>query len=222
MPSLGDTKQQIKDIILSSPSMLTLTTDGWSAITTDPFVVVTCHFIDKDWEMHELALAFFYMPEAHTIDNLVKRTLDVFTEYGILGKVRALVSDNASNAHGSLEAISRVLAAQHNNPGVLAIRCLPHILHLVVLDGLAKISGAITKVRAMVTKIHKSNSLKLALKRFCEAREIRFRLPPTDCETRWSSTFNMLEVMNSMKQALSKSYFLVGPNNHNQPLNQYF
>lgn len=75
----------------------------------------------------------------------------MFGEYGIERKIAAIVSDNASGAVCASDMVAASLARDFQTP-VAGLRCLPHILNLVVkeaFDG-TNVKGPLAKLRAAV------------------------------------------------------------------------
>lgn len=71
---------------------IALTTDSWTALTTESYITITCHYI-VIWEIHSAVLQTKAMPERHTAENL-SAAMD---QWGLSGKITACVHDNASN-----------------------------------------------------------------------------------------------------------------------------
>ena len=46
--------------------MISLTSDFWSFVTTDGYICLTGHFIDKEWQLQKRILNFCYMPPPHS------------------------------------------------------------------------------------------------------------------------------------------------------------
>lgn len=70
--------------------------DTWTSINTDHFLIVTCHFINNNFEME------IYTPQSflEAIGISVAATeclINVFSNWNIQEKVGAVVTDNAAN-----------------------------------------------------------------------------------------------------------------------------
>jgi hypothetical protein len=64
-------RKEIMSIITAVKGDLTtvgFTTDMWTSCSGDPFMSLTCHFIDKDWELHRCAL--LPPPSSLQVDSL--------------------------------------------------------------------------------------------------------------------------------------------------------
>lgn len=77
---------------------ISLTTDGWSSISQDPYMSLTAHYINQDWELVTRCLKTEYHPESHTAENVADFIKDSLGEYGLrYGNVVTVTTDNAAN-----------------------------------------------------------------------------------------------------------------------------
>ena len=66
----------IKNISLNK-SLFNFTTDGWSSIRVDPYIALTCHFIDNNWKVKSFLLDFKDFPHPHDAYNISETLLEV-------------------------------------------------------------------------------------------------------------------------------------------------
>ncbi|KAL5705096.1 hypothetical protein ACHQM5_023441 [Ranunculus cassubicifolius] len=92
------------------------------------------------------------------------------------------------------------------NEGVLFhIRCVAHILNIIVQDGLESIEEALIKIRNTVRIIRKSQVKYKIFRESVRQSNIKCeRKLPKDCPTRWNSTFKMLEVVLIYEKAFAR------------------
>jgi len=109
---------------LSQAEFVTLTTDGWTSITTDGYIAVTAHFINDAWEMKSCLLECCKYSERHTAENLKDELKRVVADWGLTGKVCAIVTDNAANVTSAV----RLTGWRH-------LPCFAHTLNLIVQAG---------------------------------------------------------------------------------------
>lgn len=197
---LANVKADIADVLKEAASRICCTTDGWTSISMESYIVVTAHFLTHDWKMQGLVIAFDGMEESHTGENLAKRFVEVAEETGIKDKISSIVSDNAANAILGITLAAEQLSRAGNT--VIPLRCLTHVINLVAKEGFEKLKGPMAKLKSMVTKLRLSNDLLSHLKKFCAANGEKYHKPQTDTLTRWNSTLAMLDSMLSMKKSL--------------------
>ena len=147
------------------------------------FLGVTIHFINNSWEIKSRVLACDHFEERHTALNIATAYEDLVDRYGIRGKVKKVVADNASSM---IKAFDVCLPGLYDNKerdsdeadvieeeldmelGVLQylperMSCFAHTQQLCVKDGLThpKVKNsfpatAIQKVSAIVSSVRKS------------------------------------------------------------------
>ncbi|XVF50351.1 hypothetical protein PTKIN_Ptkin04bG0090300 [Pterospermum kingtungense] len=55
-------KDKLKLLLKETHGKICLTSDLWTSITTNGFICLTAHFVDKDWKLQKRILNFSYMP----------------------------------------------------------------------------------------------------------------------------------------------------------------
>jgi hypothetical protein len=78
-----------------------------------------------------------------------------------------------------------------------------HVLNLAVNKGLSVISESVRKVRSLMSYIKNSQPVRDSLKSLCKVKGINYLAPELDVNTRWNSTFYMLEKWKRMEPALN-------------------
>ncbi len=81
---------------LASVGKIALTTHSWTALTTESYIMITCHYI-VDWEIHSAVLQTKAMLEQHTAENLANTLSTAMDQWGLSRKITVCVHDNASN-----------------------------------------------------------------------------------------------------------------------------
>ncbi|KAL6463247.1 hypothetical protein MHYP_G00276380 [Metynnis hypsauchen] len=116
------TLDSVKDKLKNVASKITLTTDAWTSIANEAYLGVTCHFINKDWELTSYNLTTMPLEERHTAVNIAEWVEKAAEKFGFsLSNVLAVVHDNAPNVVAAL----RILEEKY---GVASQRCAGHTL----------------------------------------------------------------------------------------------
>ena len=81
-------KLRIRKLLESAPCGVSLTSDG--------YVCLTVHFIDKDWNLQKYILNFSYVPPPHMGFTLSKKLYGFISDWGLAEKVFSVTLDNVS------------------------------------------------------------------------------------------------------------------------------
>jgi hypothetical protein len=68
-------------------SKISFTMDLWTSPNNKAFVSCTAHYIDKEWNFHELLVDFGLMRGKHEGANIAEGFIDVLRKYGLMTKV---------------------------------------------------------------------------------------------------------------------------------------
>ncbi|CAN1338973.1 Zinc finger BED domain-containing protein RICESLEEPER 2 [Linum perenne] len=180
-----------------------LTTDTWTSIKQMNYMCLTAHFIDRNWKLRKKIIGFrqVFSHKGTAIAEAIMACLD---EWGI-DKVFSITVDNASSNDTAIQHIKSLF--DNRNTSVcdgqfLHVRCVAHIINLVVSDGLGEISTSVRKIREAVRYVKQSPA---RLQKFydfvaVEDRESKKSLC-LDVPTRWNSTFLMLQAAEKYETA---------------------
>jgi len=86
---------------------------------------------------------------------------------------------------------------------VATLRCVPHVLNLIVGEGLKTVSEPLKKLKAQVQFFHKSTTACDQLQKKCKVHNEKYLKPQGDVPTRWNSTYKMIASMVAMKVSVS-------------------
>lgn len=190
---------------LSNPNhMVHLTTDTWtSSCQRVNYMVVTAHFIDDSWVMHKMIINFRPI-DSHKGEDIGRLLLDCIHGWGIKN-VMTMTVDNASSNNTAIDFLKRKLPNMYDGGKNFQVRCIAHILNLIVKDGLKEHQYSVNCVTKAVRYIRQSTQrislFKKCIKE-CGLQTKRFLCG--DCPTRWNSTYEMLKVAVELRQAFVK------------------
>ncbi|KAL2902030.1 putative AC transposase [Bienertia sinuspersici] len=181
---------------------ISLTSDCWTSITTDGYISLTAHYVDKYWCLQKRIINFCFMAPPHTGVHLSDHVFSLLKEWGIQKKIFSLTLDNASsndvfaeNLRGELDLVC--------GGDFFHVRCCAHILNLIVQDGLKEIDDAVVKVRETVKYCKGSQARKQRFLSCVKHVELQSgKGLKQDVPTRWNSTFLMLESALYYRKAL--------------------
>ncbi|KAJ8342717.1 hypothetical protein SKAU_G00326450 [Synaphobranchus kaupii] len=173
---------------------IAITSDGWTALTTESYLTITCHFV-AEGKMVSAVLQTRAMEERHTAENLAEHLKAATQEWGLLGKVIACVHDNATN----------IVVANHRLLEWESVPCFAHTLQLAINDGFkaTAISRLIGTCARLVGHFHHSTVATVALRKKQEQQELPRHKLIQPCNTRWNSVNDMLERLHEQRWAVT-------------------
>ena len=172
-------KTVLKELFVSIPSRMCLTSYLWTSINTEGFISLTAHFVDLNWKLNSKLLNFCHMPPPHIGFEFPKKIYE-------FEKKNSITLDNASANDVLKNTFKSQLLLQNGlvcGGEFFNVRCCVHILNLIVQEGLKVLGEALNQIR---------NSIKYV--RGLESRMVKFKqCLENNVPTRWNSTYLMLK-----------------------------
>ncbi|CAI9273821.1 unnamed protein product [Lactuca saligna] len=121
---------------LSNPkTAIHLTTDTWtSSCQKINYMVVTTHFITEDFVMHKRVVNFREV-DTHKAEDMARELLICINQWG-MKNVMTMTVDNAKTNDAAINIIVKELPGIYEIGKHFHIRCMAHIINLVVKMGL--------------------------------------------------------------------------------------
>ena len=172
-----DTFQKVT-VLIESIESVCLTIDTWTSATTENYLAVTAHFLNRDFKMESCLLDCSKLGERHTQENFKQELTRITKEWKIEDKVVLIVTDNAANT------VNAVKLAKFKH-----LPCFAHTLSL----GIQKLKTLRQKVKAIIEHFHRSTA---AAEKFASLQsQINPDKPAlklkNDVLARWNSTYGM-------------------------------
>ncbi|KAH9751286.1 BED-type domain-containing protein [Citrus sinensis] len=197
---------KLKSLLMGNKLRVSLTTNIWTSITTASYVVITAHFIDRDWNLHRKIISFNTVND-HSSETISKQLEKCLIDWGI-ERVFTVTVDNASLNEGALRhLIDRVKTWRDDglvlNGDYLHVRCCAHILNLIVTEGLKELEHSIVSVRNAVKYVRSSTAMMQAFQICVQQEKINCReIVILDCPT----SVKCVEMKEMVKNLLIKLY----------------
>ncbi|XP_055803527.1 zinc finger BED domain-containing protein RICESLEEPER 1-like [Solanum dulcamara] len=122
-----------------------------------------------------------------------------------LEKIITITVDNASSNDVMVKELHKQIVNWGSNMKCgnhLHVRCMAHILNLIVQDGLKEVGPSIKRVRQMVKYVRQSPARIRKFKECCELKNINSKKSLClDVPTRWNSTYLMLDAAQHFESA---------------------
>ncbi|XP_055823973.1 zinc finger BED domain-containing protein RICESLEEPER 1-like [Solanum dulcamara] len=201
----NEEKQKLRRYFIETKQRICITTDTWTSIQRINYMCITAHWIDSDWNMRKKILNFCPII-SHKGEDMANGISRCLCEWGI-NKIFTITVDNASSNDVTVKELSKQLTKMGTNlmnGNHLHVRCMAHIMNLVVQDGLKECSLSIERVRHAVRYVRQSPA---RLKRFqesCDDEQLSCKKSLClDVPTRWNSTYLMLSRAVEFENAFS-------------------
>ncbi|XP_075503957.1 zinc finger BED domain-containing protein RICESLEEPER 2-like [Primulina tabacum] len=189
-------KKNLKLFFKETRLRVCLTTDTWTSIQRINYMCLTAHFIDKNWNLQKRILNFSPI-SSHKGDDMAIVITKCLLDWG-LDKVFTITVDNASSNDTTVKEMSNQLSKWGSNlmdGKHLHVRCVAHIINLIVQDGLKEVGDSVRRVRQAIRYIRQSPARIKKFKDCCELEKITSKKSLClDVVTRWNSTYLMLKV----------------------------
>ncbi|GJT94202.1 zinc finger BED domain-containing protein RICESLEEPER 2 [Tanacetum coccineum] len=177
-----------------------LTTDTWtSSCKRMNFMVLTAHFIDEDWVMHKRIINFRPIHSHRGVD-IGRALLECITGWG-LKNVMTVTVDNVASNDKAIEYLVENLPTKYDNGKHFHIRCMAHILNLIVQVGLKTYQKQVDTIALAVKYIKHSSQRVTNFKESVEYATDSKKFLVSECPTRWNSTHDMLKTAIELKDA---------------------
>jgi len=193
-----------------------------------PFLGVTVHWIDCEWRLQNMMLDLTLLSGPHSGENMCAVFESVCTDFGVLEKLLAITTDNASSndvflAQLESDCLPRGMTFSKNENHV---RCVAHVINiaaqallkelqsealdseddlLAVPDSDADLSHCIPRLRRLVVKIRSSPQRREKFAHQCQSSGVPAKELVADVKTRWNSTFAMVERALEMREPLDNT-----------------
>ncbi|XP_038590224.1 E3 SUMO-protein ligase ZBED1-like [Micropterus salmoides] len=182
---------------LSRVEYYAATTDLCSSRTTEPYISLTVHFINEDFQLKSRCLQTAFFPEDHTSENIATGMREAVAAWGLDERRQVCITtDNAANM---------VKAAALNK--WTRLQCFGHRLHLAVVNAVKK-DGRVDRAAGVCKKLggHFSHSWKsrCALEKAQKELNLPSHSLVSECQTRWGSRQMMISRILEQQKALTQ------------------
>lgn len=201
-------KKHLYEIFSKVQSRISLTTDMWTCTTQNRgYMALTAHYVDEEWKIQKRILSFNAVDVQHTGVNIAKVLMEQLYKWNIDRKIASITLDNAST---NKVVVSELLAQLKPDNGLLLdgelfhVRCSAHVVAIIVDHGMLQIKEEIQKIRNSVKFIRGSPQRQQKFKEVCLQVNAPDKKLIQDVDTRWNSTYLMLETTLLFREAFNR------------------
>lgn len=187
-----DEAKMIKNLLKGQ--RVSLTTDTWTSAQNINYMCLTAHWVDDNWKLVKKILNFSQISN-HKGETIGKLVYACLVKWGI-DKIFTVTVDNASSNDGAIRYLKKQLKGPDAvlDCAYLHLRCCAHVINLVVKDGLEDQNDSVLRIRKAVRYVLSSPSRLIKFEQCVEKEKIKCeKKVGLDVETRWNSTYLMLE-----------------------------
>nr|KYP45684.1 Putative AC transposase [Cajanus cajan] len=199
----NEERENLKKFLSMHCGRVCLTTNTWTSIQNLTYISLIAHFVDNNWKLQKKILNFHQIM-GHPGEIMAKNVEICLNEW-VLNQVFSLTMENASSNDLGIQYLKKRLMSWHSvilKGEYIHMHCCAHSLCLIVKDGLKEVDDSILRIRGAVKYIKSSPSRLARFKACAEQEEITYKgLICLDAETRWNSTYLMLEATLKYKKA---------------------
>lgn len=122
-------KIKIKNILQKNSSKISFSHDIWTGVNTKSFLAIVATFVDENFCVRTVLVGFKEIAR-HSGNNIAQIFWNVVEEYEIEDKLGFITTDNAAANDVFFRELGKRWSVK--NPEELDVRCLAHIINLVV------------------------------------------------------------------------------------------
>ncbi|TKA52632.1 hypothetical protein B0A49_13533, partial [Cryomyces minteri] len=120
---------EIKDLLLTSKSQVTISCDIWTSDNNMSLLGVVAHFLDANDQRQTVLVGLPRLFGHHSGENIASTVCKVLDEYEITNKVGCFMMDNASNNGTMIDAVIKRIPSLKRRA---RLRCVGHIFNLII------------------------------------------------------------------------------------------
>jgi hypothetical protein len=229
-------RAQLKEELKVTCKTIALSLDIWTSKNHLPILGIIGHWLTESFDYRERVLEFKELLGPHSGENLAAAVEEMLTELNLERKLITITGDNASNNERMVSELSQNLRRKLGVDPIFRgldsyVRCLAHILNLIVKDILQSLKSGnmeeahavcdnfkegeqwsvgaqepLARLRILALWIHRSPQQRQKWNEVCKIINLSNKYIEYDVDTRWNSTFRMLD--DSLKARYQVDKFL--------------
>lgn len=175
------------------------TMDGWSSIAGDPYLSLTIHYIDNNWQLVTKCLSTMYVPQSHTAETLFDFVIEGLRDYDLdKDNMAYMTTDSAANNVAACRRLS-----------IDRISCFGHILHNALTTAMnadEEIIQLMKAARRIVSVFSYSHESRKKLAKIKKHMNNDAKALVQDVATRWGSKYKMLSRLHAQIKPLNELF----------------
>lgn len=216
-------RAQLKEELRVSCKTIAISLDIWTSKNHLPILGIIGHWFTECFDYQERVLEFKELSGPYSGENLAAAVEDMLVEVDLESKLLTITADNASNNERMVLQLSQNLRQKLGVDPLFHgpcsyVRCLAHISKLIVKDILRTLKSGnmedahtlcdnlkereqwsvetqepLARLRILALWIHRSPQQRQKWNEICKIINLSSKYIEYDVDTRWNSTFRMLD-----------------------------
>lgn len=124
-------KPMIKDRFqkhIDSGGHVNITLDAWTSGNKVPYLGITAHWMDSDYDLNDTVIGFKRLRGSHTAENLSSVLIHCLREFGLEEHIRCITSDNHIVNTVMFDIFANKFTYWKKKDG--QVRCMAHVMNL--------------------------------------------------------------------------------------------
>nr|XP_047126646.1 uncharacterized protein LOC105850668 [Hydra vulgaris] len=194
-----DTVQNLIEKEVSTCQQVAITTDGWTSRSQDPYMTLTLHYINSQFELKKYVLNFDNFVGRHTGYHISKALEEMIQKYPVLDAVpkKVIVHDAAANMKHAVSIM--------NKTKYESLLYADHLLNTSLLHAtneVQEVKECIDIATQLSSKVHRSTLACQLIEKECMLLRVNYVKIIAPVKTRWNSNCFMLESILKLKDVL--------------------
>ncbi|KAJ5550757.1 hypothetical protein N7461_005455 [Penicillium sp. DV-2018c] len=214
----------LKEELAVTCGTISYSLDIWTSQNHHPILGIIGHWLTEDFHYREEVIEFCELQGSHTGVHMAAAVYQTLVELDLTTKLTTITGDNATNVQDMVSRLSETLAKE-SFPEQLRfhggddgyVRCLAHILNLIVKDILKSLrsgslseaheicdglesrmssvssESALSRLRIFAVCVSRSTQRRQEWSKSCASIGHAAKFIEYDVDTRWNSTFRLLD-----------------------------
>ncbi|XP_057248896.1 zinc finger BED domain-containing protein RICESLEEPER 2 [Beta vulgaris subsp. vulgaris] len=201
-------KKKLK-ALLKDVDRISLTTDLWRARPQRiEYMVLTGHFVDRDWKLQKRVLSFVHIPPPRKGKDIANCIFKCLKECDIMNKVFKVSVDNAIANDSFIQIIKDTFSLTKRllcGGALFHVRCCAHILNIMVQHGLKQVKTIVKNVHDTVDYLNGSEA---RMRKFAEiVQQFNLRERSSDDWQKIEKLLDILKVFYDITNVISGSEY---------------
>lgn len=137
---------------IASGGCFIITLNAWTSGNKIPYLGITAHWMDLDWDLNDTVIGFKRLHGSHTAENLCSVLIKCLREFSIENHIQCVTADNHKVNDALFDRLEGQMLGWRKKHG--QVRCMAHVMNLAaqkIISSL-KAESTVTKSEALMAE----------------------------------------------------------------------